>query len=109
MYHILATAVLGLLCAETYAYPWALDIATGKDHSNEAIEAALAKRQGGGSCPVHLTRKGAAPYSDIYPSKYTGAKDGLAGTGKGGVLVPAENDTAHAYKAPASNDIRGPW
>lgn len=110
MYQSLATIVLGLLCLESHAYPWALDIANGKDQSGEAIAAAIARRQsGGGSCPVHLSRKGAAPYSDIYPGQYTGAKNGLAGTGKGGVLVPAANDTAHAYEAPASDDVRGPW
>jgi hypothetical protein len=60
------------------------------------------------TCPVHLTPQGAAPYSEYYPSRYTGARDGLPGTGKGGVLVPAANDTAHAYSPPSSSDIRGP-
>ncbi|KAI5198107.1 hypothetical protein E4T38_07712 [Aureobasidium subglaciale] len=59
-------------------------------------------------CPIHLAPQGAAPYSDYYPSKYTGAKNGLPGTGKGGVLVPAAGDTAHAYSPPSPSDIRGP-
>lgn len=60
------------------------------------------------TCPLHLSPQGAAPYSEYYPSKYTGARDGLPGTGKGGILVPAVNDTAHAYSPPSSSDIRGP-
>lgn len=68
----------------------------------------LEKRVEIATCPLHLTPQGAAPYSSYYPSKYTGAKNGLPGTGKGGVLVPAANDTAHAYTAPSSSDIRGP-
>ena len=57
------------------------------------------------TCATHTKRKGAAPYSKYYPSAYTGAKDALPGTGKGGVLVPAKGDTAHAYLAPSSTDI----
>jgi hypothetical protein len=60
------------------------------------------------TCPIHLIPQGAAPYSEYYPSQYTGARNGLPGTGKGGVLVPAANDTAHAYSPPSSSDIRGP-
>jgi hypothetical protein len=59
-------------------------------------------------CLVYLTLQGAAPYSEYYLSKYTGVRDGLLGTGKGGVLVPVANDTAHVYSPPSSNDIRGP-
>lgn len=62
------------------------------------------KRQS--SCPFNSLHQGAAPYSAEYP--YTGAQDGLPGTGKGGILVPAAGDVAHAFKAPGPNDIRGP-
>ncbi|KAH9825695.1 heme-thiolate peroxidase aromatic peroxygenase like protein [Teratosphaeria destructans] len=102
--------VCGLLPVIALAYPWALDIANGGTGQgvSKALSSQLTKRASAGVCPIHATRQGAAPYSDIYPSKYTGAKDGLPGTGKGGVLVPAEGDTAHAYQAPSSTDLRGP-
>lgn len=62
------------------------------------------KRQS--SCPFNSVHPGAAPYNTDYP--YTGAQNGLPGTGKGGLLVPAAGDTAHAFQAPGPNDIRGP-
>ena len=62
------------------------------------------KRQS--SCPFNSNHQGAAPYSSQYP--YTGAKGGLPGTGVGGIKVPADGDTAHAFEAPGPNDIRGP-
>ncbi|KAF2766508.1 Cloroperoxidase [Teratosphaeria nubilosa] len=103
-------AVCGLLPVIASAYPWAFNIANGGTGQgiSEAIPSQLTKRANAGICPVYVTRQGAAPYNDIYPSSYTGAKDGLPGTGKGGVLVPAKGDTAHAYEAPSSTDIRGP-
>jgi hypothetical protein len=62
------------------------------------------KRQA--NCPFNPNHEPAAAYDERYP--YTGAKNGLPGTGKGGVKVPADGDTAHAFKAPTANDIRGP-
>lgn len=62
------------------------------------------KRQS--SCPFNSVHPGAASYTANYP--YTGAQNGLPGTGKGGILVPASGDTAHAFEAPGPNDIRGP-
>ena len=62
------------------------------------------KRQS--SCPFNSVHPGAAPYNAKYP--YTGAQNALPGTGKGGILVPAPGDTAHAFEAPGPNDIRGP-
>ena len=62
------------------------------------------KRQS--SCPFNTNHPGAAPYNSKYP--YTGARNGLPGTGKGGIKVPADGDTAHAFEAPGPNDIRGP-
>ena len=63
------------------------------------------KRQS--SCPFNSVHPGAAPYTSEYP--YTGAKNGLPGTGIGGIKVPADGDTAHAFEAPGPNDIRGPY
>lgn len=92
------------------AYPWALDIASGGDLEALAGNVNIGSlQQRAGTCPTILKRKGAAPYSSYYPSKYTGAKNGKPGNGKGGVLVPAKGDTAHAYVAPGPNAIRGPW
>lgn len=98
-----------LLPGLVHAYPWALNIARGGDINEikHQLSASLEKRAA--TCPVIATRQGAAPYSSYYPSKYTGAQNGMAGTGKGGVQVPAKGDTAHAYVAPGPNDIRGPW
>ncbi|KAL8782024.1 MAG: hypothetical protein Q9203_000033 [Teloschistes exilis] len=62
------------------------------------------KRQS--ACPFHANHQGAAPYNSKYT--YTGAKNGLPGTGIGGIKVPADGDTAHAFEAPGPNDIRGP-
>jgi hypothetical protein len=62
------------------------------------------KRQA--NCPFNANHEPAAAYNPRFP--YTGAKNGLPGTGKGGIKVPADGDTAHAFKAPTSNDIRGP-
>ncbi|EJU02380.1 heme-thiolate peroxidase aromatic peroxygenase [Dacryopinax primogenitus] len=54
-----------------------------------------------------ILRRAAAPYSDQFP--YTGAKlDGQAGTGKGGVQVPAPGDTDHEYQDPPPGAFRGP-
>ncbi|KAH4202786.1 hypothetical protein HBH42_022670 [Parastagonospora nodorum] len=57
-------------------------------------------------CPFNANHEPAAPYNASFP--YTGARNGLPGTGKGGIRVPAHGDTAHAFKAPTSKDIRGP-
>ncbi|KAL9587742.1 MAG: hypothetical protein Q9212_000034 [Teloschistes hypoglaucus] len=62
------------------------------------------KRQS--ACPFNANHQGAAPYNSKYP--YTGAKNGLPGTGIGGIKVPADGDTAHAFEPPGPNDIRGP-
>jgi hypothetical protein len=88
------------MVSDVNGYAWMEKLAHGEPTTT------LDKRAA--TCPVHLIPQGAAPYSEHYPSKYTGAKNGLPGTGKGGVLVPAANDTAHAYSPPSSSDIRGP-
>lgn len=99
-----------LLSSLTAAFPWAAKLAAG-EQSHVAMDRVMSplERRAAGTCPVHATRQGAAPYSAYYPSKYTGAMNGQAGTGVGGVQVPAPGDTAHAYVAPGPGDIRGPW
>lgn len=59
-------------------------------------------------CPFNPNHEPAAPITSQYP--YLGAINGQPGTGKGGILVPADGDTAHEYRAPDySVDIRGPY
>jgi hypothetical protein len=58
------------------------------------------------SCPYNAKHEPAAAYNPKYP--YTGARNGLPGTGKGGIKVPADEDKAHEFRAPTANDIRGP-
>lgn len=104
MYYSSALLVAAL-AGSTNAYAWMADM----EKSEAAARLEMEKRAAAvATCPIHLTRNGAAPYSNYYPSQYTGAENGLPGTGKGGVLVPAAGDTAHAYTAPSSTDIRGP-
>ena len=74
------------------------------DASMLKAHSAHAKRQGG--CPVNANHPGAAPLTSQYP--YLNAKNGQPGSGQGGIQVPASGDTAHAYVAPGSNDVRGP-
>jgi unspecific peroxygenase len=58
------------------------------------------------TCPFNPNHRGAAAYNSQYP--YTGARNGAPGSQVGGVKVPADGDTAHAFEAPGPNDIRGP-
>ncbi|CAO2658790.1 Nn.00g065130.m01.CDS01 [Neocucurbitaria sp. VM-36] len=96
-------SLLLLSASSAIAYPWVAG-QPGVDSSLFRKARLPEKRQA--SCPFNPNHKGAAPYSDKYP--YTGAKNGIPGTGKGGIKVPADGDTAHAFVAPGSNDIRGP-
>lgn len=104
-----ASVLLAVLPCIANAFPWALEMSKNGNLDTRSLSASLEKRVPQTTCPTHLTRQGAAPYSSYYPSKYTGAQNGQPGTGKGGVLVPAAGDTAHAYVAPSQNDLRGPW
>ena len=92
-----------LLAPISNSFPFVAD-APGVDSSLLGRGSQSTKRQA--ACPFNSVHTGAAPYSAQYP--YTGAKDGLPGTGVGGVKVPADGDTAHAFEAPGPNDIRGP-
>lgn len=97
---------LFLLSASTaYAYPWVAS-APGVDSTllKHDRDAEYVKRAA--ACPFNANHPGAAPYNSKYP--YTGAQNGLPGSQVGGIKVPADGDTAHAYTAPTANDIRGP-
>lgn len=85
------------------AFPFVADM-PGVDSSFLSKPSQNTKRQS--SCPFNANHPGAAPYSATYP--YTGAKNALPGTQTGGIKVPADGDTAHAFEAPGPNDIRGP-
>ena len=89
-----------------YAFPWVASV-PGVDSSFFRGNI-FNKRQSYpyGTCPNNPKHTGAAPYSTKYP--YTGAVNGLSGSQKGGIQVPAPGDTAHYYTPPGTNDIRGP-
>ena len=95
-------ALLGV-ASSVSAFPFVAEM-PGVDSSMLRERNSKGKRQG--SCPFNSNHPGAAPYNAKFP--YTGAQNGLPGTGVGGVLVPAVGDTAHAFEAPGPNDIRGP-
>ncbi|CAA9964295.1 hypothetical protein CFE70_007046 [Pyrenophora teres f. teres 0-1] len=85
------------------AYPWVAG-ETGVNSGLFRQARQVEKRQE--NCPYNPVHKGAAPYTAPYT--YAGAKNGVPGNGKGGIKVPADGDTAHAYTPPGPNDIRGP-
>ena len=93
-----------LLSASTVSsYSWVASQA-GIDTSLLGRAQHLHQRQA--NCPFNAKHEPAVAYNKDYP--YLGARNGLPGTGKGGIKVPADGDTAHAFKAPTANDIRGP-
>jgi hypothetical protein len=87
----------------TTAFPWVPQVA-GVDSS--LLNAPVKRQSDEATCPFNPVHPGAAAYNPKFP--YTGAQNGLPGTGKGGIQVPAPGDTAHAYTAPGPLDIRGP-
>lgn len=95
--------VLTCAACSVSAFPFIANV-PGVDPSVLRESALEEKRQS--SCPFNSNHPGAAPYNPQYP--YTGAQNGLPGTGVGGNMVPAEGDTAHAFQAPGPDDIRGP-
>ena len=97
--------LVATLVVTTTAFPFLSDI-PGVDSSalRNPQRSPNHKRQS--TCPFNSNHPGAAPYNSQFP--YTGAKNGLPGTGVGGIKVPATGDTAHAFEAPGPNDIRGP-
>ncbi|KAF1921724.1 hypothetical protein BDU57DRAFT_584754 [Ampelomyces quisqualis] len=97
-----------LLLSSAVSTAWGYGWVAGQAGVDSSLlrEARYANHKRQNSCPFNPDHKGAAPYSDTYP--YTGAKNGLPGSQKGGIKVPADGDTAHAYTPPGANDIRGP-
>ena len=97
--------LVATLVVTTTAFPFLSDM-PGVDSSalRNAQSSPNHKRQS--TCPFNSNHQGAAPYNSNFP--YTGARNGLPGTGIGGIKVPATGDTAHAFEAPGPNDIRGP-
>lgn len=71
----------GLVATGTNAYSWMSGLS---EQDIQSVKSRSVEKRAA-TCPVHAVRQGAAPYSDYYPSKYTGAKNGLPGTGKGGM------------------------
>lgn len=99
--HVLS--LLLLQAGSTVAFPWVAGqpgVNSGLFRNAHAVE----KRQV--DCPFNPVHKGAAPY--VAPYTYTGAKNGIPGSQKGGIKVPADGDKAHAFTPPGPNDIRGP-
>jgi hypothetical protein len=85
------------------AYSWVASQA-GVDTSLLGRGLPLQKRAS--DCPFNAKHEPAVAFNEKFP--YLNAKGGLPGNGKGGIKVPADGDTAHAYRAPTANDIRGP-
>ena len=109
------TLLTALGASVVFAFPWMANI-PGIDLSllkKGQIYQANTKRQietddkgSAAYCPVNPEHLGAAPFNPLYP--YTGAVDGLPGTGIGGKQVPAPGDEAHYFTPPGDLDIRGP-
>jgi hypothetical protein len=97
-----ALSLLLLQASGAAAYGWV----AGQPGVNSRLfgNSPVVKRQA--NCPFNADHKGAAPY--VAPYTYSGAKNGIPGSQKGGIKVPADGDTAHAYTPPGPNDIRGP-
>lgn len=102
---ITRATVLIFLATTTVAYPWVVDT-TGIETSILSSRNQIKPRDSP-SCPFNANHEPGSSSSDDFP--YLGAKNGMPGTGKGGIQVPAPGDTAHAYKEPdPRTDIRGP-
>ena len=102
LFNMQSISLLLLSASAVTAYPWVAR-QPGVD-SSMLSSARPVKRQD--TCPFNANHVPAAPYNSKYP--YTGARNGFPGTGVGGIKVPADGDTAHAFQAPGPNDIRGP-
>jgi hypothetical protein len=79
--HALFSVVLLAFAPAVYGYGWVAD-QVGVDPSL-LKEARYASQKRQTSCPFNADHKGAAPCSAAFP--YTGARNGLPGTGKGGI------------------------
>lgn len=101
----LTILILTVAAQSVFPFPFVAEI-SGVDSSLLRKDSRSSNEKRQSTCPFNSVHPGAAPYNAKYP--YTGARNGLPGTGKGGILVPAAGDTAHAFEAPGPNDIRGP-
>lgn len=103
---IRSTRVALLFAAQAVAYPWVVH-APGVDSSALPPRAANLARRDSPGCPFNANHEPGFSSTDEFP--YLGAKNGLPGTGKGGIQVPAPGDVAHEFKEPnPQTDIRGP-
>lgn len=100
---MLVLPLLFIHTTSTVAFPW---IGSQSGVSSDFFKDARAVEKRQDNCPFNPVHEGAAPYTEPYT--YTGAKNGLPGSQIGGIKVPADGDTAHAYTPPGPNDIRGP-
>lgn len=96
-------SLLLLSASSTVAYPW---VAGQPGVDSSLFNQARPQKRQSNSCPFNANHQPAAPYTSQHP--YVGAKNGAPGTGVGGIKVPADGDTAHAFMTPGPNDIRGP-
>lgn len=85
------------------AFPW---VARQPGVDSSLFQQTQVDKRQSNTCPFNPNHQPAAPYTAKYP--YTGAANGVPGSQAGGIKVPADGDTAHAYVAPGPNDIRGP-
>lgn len=96
--------LLSILPSFTLSYPWVARL-EGVDTS--LLPLGRHAERDSPDCPNNPNHIPAVGISDEFP--YLGAKNGLPGNGKGGMLVPAPGDTDHEFRAPDPNtDIRGP-
>lgn len=79
--------LLAALTVTVSTFPFIWDM-PGVDTSliTKRLSEAPVKRQS--NCPFNPNHPGAAPYNSEFP--YLGAKNGLPGTGQGGIKVPAD-------------------
>jgi hypothetical protein len=90
--HTLSSLVLLTSASVAHGYGWV----AGRPGVDSSLlkEARYATEKRQASCPFNANHKGAAPYSDKYP--YAGAKNGVPGTGKGGILVGIHHIQTHS-------------
>jgi hypothetical protein len=96
-----ASCSYGVLSAFTMKWTLFLPLILSLFSSTHAFSGSNSRRKN------LLGRRAAAPYTPQFP--YSGAQiDGLPGSQVGGILVPADGDTAHEYQDPPAGAQRGP-
>jgi hypothetical protein len=81
--HTISSLLLLSSASTAWGYGWVARMPGVDSSMLEAGRYANQKRQE--TCPFNADHKGAAPYSAKYP--YTGAKNGVPGSQKGGIKV----------------------